>query len=140
MSALYPVPTEIANVAHIDAALYQKMYAESIENPDAFWSAQASAFLSWYSLWDEVSSATFETGHVSWFRNATLNVCVNCVDRHLPDRANQTALIWEGDDPSVEKRVTFKELHDEVCRLANALTERGDTKGDRVFIYIPIIP
>ena len=139
MSTLYPVPKEIANDAHIDAKRYQEMYAESIDNPDAFWSKQANEFLSWYRSWDEVSSATFETGHVSWFRNATLNVCVNCVDRHLPERANQIALIWEGDDPSVEKRITFQELHDEVCQLANTLTERGVSKGDRVCIYMPMI-
>jgi len=139
MSTLYPVPEVIANDAHINAELYQKMYAESVDDPDTFWSTQATTFLSWYSLWDEVSSANFETGRISWFRNATLNVCVNCVDRHLPKRANQTALIWEGDDPSVEKRVTFQELHDEVCQLANALTERGVTKGDRVCIYMPMV-
>ena len=139
MSTLYPVPEVIANDAHINGELYKKMYAESVDDPDAFWSAQATTFLSWYSQWDEVSSANFGTGHVSWFRGATLNVCVNCVDRHLPERANQTALIWEGDDPSVEKRVSFQELHDEVCQLANALTERGVIKGDRVCIYMPMV-
>ena len=140
MAASYPVPTEFARRAHIDAARYQQMYAESVADPDAFWAARAREFVDWHSEWSEVSWSDLPAGRVEWFRGATLNASYNCIDRHLSARAEQTAIIWEGDDPGDAKAITYQELHDEVCRLSNALVARGVRKGDRVCIYLPMIP
>ena len=140
MASSYPVPPDFARKAHIDEARYRAMYQESVADPDAFWAAQAREFIDWHSEWSEVSWSDLPAGRVEWFRGATLNASHNCIDRHLPARAGQTAIIWEGDDPNDDKAVTYQELHDEVCRLANALTVRGVGKGDRVCIYLPMIP
>ena len=140
MAASYPVPTEFARKAHIDAARYQAMYAESVADPDAFWAARAREFVDWHSEWSEVSWSDLPAGRVEWFRGATLNAGYNCIDRHLSARAEQTAIIWEGDDPGDAKAISYQELHDEVCRLSNALVARGVRKGDRVCIYLPMIP
>ena len=140
MASSYPVPPDFARKAHIDEARYRAMYQESVADPDAFWAAQAREFIDWHSEWSEVSWSDLPAGRVEWFRGATLNASHNCIDRHLPARAGQTAIIWEGDDPKDDKAVTYQELHDEVCRLANALTVRGVGKGDRVCIYLPMIP
>ena len=140
MASSYPVPPDFARKAHIDEARYRAMYQESVADPDAFWAAQAREFIDWHSEWTEVSWSDLPAGRVEWFRGATLNASHNCIDRHLPTRAGQTAIIWEGDDPNDDKAVTYQELHDEVCRLANALTVRGVGKGDRVCIYLPMIP
>ena len=140
MASSYPVPPDFARKAHIDEARYRAMYQESVADPDAFWAAQAREFIDWHSEWSEVSWSDLPAGRVEWFRGATLNASHNCIDRHLPTRAGQTAIIWEGDDPNDDKAVTYQELHDEVCRLANALTVRGVGKGDRVCIYLPMIP
>ena len=140
MVATYPVPPEFARTAHIDEGRYRAMYEESIADPDAFWAAQAREFLDWHSEWSEVSWSDMPAGRVEWFRGATLNASYNCIDRHLPGRAEQTAILWEGDDPGDDKAVTYQELHDEVCRLSNALVARGVRKGDRVCIYLPMIP
>ncbi len=136
----YPVPDGFRAKSHIDEAAYRAMYAESIADPDAFWSARAKEFVDWYSPWHTVSSHDFPRGEVRWFDGATLNACYNCIDRHLPERAEQTAIIWEGDDPSAHKTITYAELADAVGRLANALASRGVRKGDRVCIYMPMIP
>jgi acetyl-CoA synthetase len=137
---LYPVPAKIKSSAHIDSALYQSMYQESIQSPETFWAEQASKFLTWQKPWSKVVKSDLKKGEVAWFIDGKLNVSVNCIDRHLPERANQTALIWEGDDPAEDQMITYQQLHDQVCRLANALRERGVKKGDRVCIYMPMIP
>jgi acetyl-CoA synthetase len=137
---LYPVPESFKKNAAIDLARYKSMYEQSINSPDIFWAEQAKAFLTWQQPWTQVSRSDLKKGEVAWFIGGKLNVSVNCIDRHLPARANQTAIIWEGDDPSEDQFITYQELHDQVCRLANALRERGVKKGDRVCIYMPMIP
>ncbi len=140
MAGSYPVPPEFARDAHIDDARYRSMYQESVTDPDGFWAARAREFIDWHSEWSEVSWSDLPAGRVEWFRGATLNASYNCIDRHLPARASQIAIIWEGDDPNDDKTITYQELHDEVCRLSHALTARGVAKGDRVCIYLPMIP
>ena len=137
---IYPVPQRFRDEAHIDEARYEEMYERSVRDRDGFWSEQARAFLDWHSPFAEVCSHDFVNGHVRWFDGGTLNACANCVDRHLPERADQVAIIWEGDDPDTQKIITYRGLADEVCRLANALASRGVKKGDRVCIYMPMIP
>ncbi len=137
---MHPVPEHLKRTAHIDAQKYRSMYAQSIADPDAFWAEQANSFLSFYKPWQAVSNANFENGMFSWFDGAELNVCYNCVDRHLPTRAQQTAILWEGDDPTESSAITYATLHANVCRLANALKARGVRRGDRVCIYMPMIP
>ncbi len=136
----HKVPASFRAKAHIDRDKYLAMYKKSIENPDAFWSEQADAFITWSRRWDTVCEADFINGRFAWFKGAQLNVSYNCIDRHLKTRADQTAIIWESDDPSVDSRITYRELHQHVCRLANALKSRGVKKGDRVCIYMPMIP
>ncbi len=137
---LYPVPESFKKNAAIDLARYKSMYEQSINSPDTFWAEQATTFLTWQQPWSQVTKSDLKKGEVAWFVDGKLNVSVNCIDRHLPARANQTAIIWEGDDPSEDQFITYQELHDQVCRLANALRERGVKKGDRVCIYMPMIP
>jgi acetyl-CoA synthetase len=136
----HPVPAEWKRRAHIDAAKYREMYARSIEDNAGFWSEQAREFLHWYQPWHTVSEADFPNGRFAWFKGAKLNAAYNCIDRHLPARADQVAIIWEGDDPGHATQITYRQLHDEVCRLSNALKSRGVKKGDRVCIYMPMIP
>ena len=140
MANIYPVPQRLRDQSHIDHARYLKLYEQSVTDPDRFWSERAREFINWNSEWSEVSSHDFPAGRVSWFKGATLNACANCIDRHLPERANQVAIIWEGDDPDVQQSITYQELSDAVCRLANALASRGVKRGDRVCIYMPMIP
>ena len=140
MSQVYPVPEAAAEHAFINNDQYLTMYQRSIDDPDAFWAEQADKFLDWDEKWNTVSTANFETGQFSWFAGARLNVTTNCIDRHLPQRAGQTAIIWEGDDPDQDSRITYQQLSDEVCKLANGLRARGVKKGDRVCIYMPMIP
>ena len=140
MANIYPVEGGIRDRSHIDSERYSEMYEQSIADPDSFWSERAREFVDWYSGWTEVSSHDFPNGRVSWFKGATLNACANCIDRHLPHRASQPAIIWEGDDPDSATTITYQELSDAVCRLANALASRGVGKGDRVCIYMPMIP
>jgi len=140
MANIYPVEAGIRGRSHIDNARYVELYEQSIADPASFWSDRAREFVDWYSEWTEVSSHDFPNGRVSWFKDATLNACANCIDRHLPHRASQPAIIWEGDDPGLNTIITYQELSDAVCQLANALTSRGVSKGDRVCIYMPMIP
>lgn len=126
--------------AHINAASYQALYERSLNDPDGFWSEMASTFLSWDQPWHEVRQFNFVEGEAAWFSGGRLNVSVNCIDRHLPERADQTAFIWEGDNPEESKHVSYRELHEQVCRLSNVLKSRGVKKGDRVCIYMPMIP
>ena len=137
---VYPVPTEFAANAHIDRARYDAMYRQSVEQPSIFWAERAREFLTFEKHWDSVTDSDMKTGYTSWFAGGLLNVSVNCIDRHLATRGEQTAMIWEGDDPSVDKRITYRELHKHVCQLANALKVRGVKRGDRVCIYMPMIP
>ena len=137
---VHPVPEALKASAHIDAATYDAMYRRSVEEPDAFWSEMASEFLDWQQPWEQVCSYDFRKGEASWFAGGKLNVSVNCIDRHLESRGDQVALIWEGDDPANDTKITYRELHREVCKLANALRERGIKRGDRVCIYMPMIP
>ena len=136
---VYPVPNEIAASAHLDDATYLSMYKQSIDDPDAFWAAQADEFVTWFSRWDSVSDVDFNTADIKWFQGATLNVSYNCIDRHLNSRGDQTAIIWEGDNPEDDKKITYRELHEEVCRFANALKVQNVKKGDRVSIYMPMV-
>ena len=140
MSEIYPVPPSMKARTLIDEATYDSMYQRSIADPDGFWADQASAFLSWQQPWQTVSEADIPSGNIRWFVGGQLNVSVNCIDRHLPHRGGQTAIIWEGDDPSDDLQITYQELYEHVCQLANGLRARGVKKGDRVCIYMPMIP
>ena len=137
---LYPVSSAFSCTSHIDQARYRDLYAQSIADPQAFWSAQANEFVTWFSPWQSVLDWDYHKGHIKWFQGATLNVCYNCIDRHLAARGDQTAIIWESDEPDNDKRLTYSELHQQVCRFSNALKARGVKKGDCVCIYMPMIP
>ena len=140
MTDSYPVPSEYATQAHIDDSTYQSWYRQSVEEPDSFWDEKAREFLTWERTWDTVSEADLPKGNVTWFVGGQLNASVNCIDRHLATRSDQTAIIFEGDDPADSTHITYRELSAEVNKLANALRERGVKKGDRVCIYMPMIP
>ena len=140
MSQVYPVPEAVAEHSYINNEQYLAMYERSISDPDAFWAEQADKFLNWEEKWQTVSSANFEAGQFGWFLGGKLNVTVNCIDRHLETRADQTAIIWEGDEPTDDTKITYQELADAVGKLANGLRARGVKKGDRVCIYMPMIP
>ena len=133
-------PADLVRTAHITAEKYKELYAESVNDPDTFWGRMAKR-LDWVTQPTKIKNASF-SGDVSikWFEDGVLNACYNCIDRHLPERASQTALIWEGDDPSQSGKITYAQMKDEVSRLANALKEKGVRKGDRVTIYMPMIP
>ena len=137
---VYPVPEAFAASAHINSDRYQEMYQRSVDDPEAFWAEQAEQFVSWYKPWDKVLEWDFHEGTIRWFEGAELNVSYNCVDRHLATRAEQTAIIWEGDNPDEDKKISYRELHREICTFANVLKARGVKKGDRVCIYMPMIP
>ena len=136
----YPVPDGWADTAWINKTNYQQMYRESVEKPDSFWASQATEFLMWDAPWTSISRYDFAKGEAEWFKDGKLNVTTNCIDRHLQDRADQTAIIWEGDDPSEDKNISYQELHDQVSKMGNVLRKRGIEKGDRVCIYMPMIP
>ncbi|MDE0511667.1 MAG: acetate--CoA ligase [Gammaproteobacteria bacterium] len=137
---VYPAPAALATTAHIGAEQYKEMYAHSINEPEAFWAEQAEKFVSWYKKWDKVQDWDYDRVDIKWFTGAQLNVSYNCLDRHLETRGDDVAIIWEGDDPAMDKNITYRELHREVCRFANVLKARGAGKGDRVSIYMPMIP
>jgi acetyl-CoA synthetase len=140
MSDLIPISAVAAKSAWIDAAKYKAMYAQSIEAPEKFWGEQAK-HLTWIKPFTKTKSGNFDDDvQIKWFEDGVLNVSANCIDRHLPQRADQTAIIWEGDDPSEAKHITYAELHKEVCRFANLLKSKGVKKGNRVAIYMPMIP
>ena len=136
----YPVPANILSRTLMSDADYQRLYAESVNDTDNFWDARGKEFIDWYSPWHNVHSEDLPAGKVSWYEGAKLNLSYNCIDRHLPERANQTAIIWEGDDPDEDATITYQQLHTEVCKLANGLRARGVSKGDRVCTYMPMIP
>jgi acetyl-CoA synthetase len=137
----YPVSAGWASRAWIDAEKYREMYRRSVDDPDGFW-AEHGKRVDWIKPFTKVKNTSFDYHHVSikWFEDGTLNACANCIDRHLPKRADQTAIIWEGDDPADDRHITYRELHEEVCRFANVLKAMGAKKGDRVTIYMPMIP
>ena len=137
---VHQVPDTIKENALISEDEYEKLYKESLGNSEEFWSKQAKEYLEWASPWQQTCESDLSKGEVSWFINGKINASQNCIDRHLDKRANQVAIIWEGDDPSISKSITYQELHESVCRFANALKERGVKKGDRVCIYMPMIP
>ncbi|MBO0347132.1 acetate--CoA ligase [Roseibium sp. CAU 1637] len=139
--AVFPVPAEVAARALVDDAKYQEMYAKSVNDPEGFWGEHGKR-IDWIKPFTKVKNTSYDYDNVSikWFEDGTLNVSANCVDRHLAERGDQIAIIWEGDDPSEHKNITYKELHGEVCRFANVLKEQGVKKGDRVTIYMPMIP
>ena len=137
---LHPVPDAFRKNAAIDAGRYREMYQRSVEEPEAFWAEQAETFLDWEQKWQTVCESDMRKGEVSWFAGGKLNVSANCIDRHLDKRAEQVAIIWEGDDPAEDQMITYRQLHREVSRLGNLLRERGVKKGDRVCIYMPMIP
>src|SRR5438477_6653937 len=139
-TTLFPVPDQLAERAWIDQTKYQAMYQRSVDDPEGFWAEQGKR-LHWVKPYTKVKDVSF-TGdiHVRWYYDGILNVSYNCIDRHLPLRADQTAIIWEGDNPNEQKHVSYSELHQNVCRLANVLKARGVKKGDRVTIYMPMIP
>jgi len=139
-NVIHPVQPAWKERAHIDNDTYLAMYEQSISDPDTFWAERADEFLSWSKKWDSVQNVDFDEAHIRWFEGGKLNVCVNCVDRHLETRGDQTAIIWEGDDPTVDENITYRDLHERVCRLANVLKQRGVKKGDRVSIYMPMVP
>ncbi|MER0040182.1 MULTISPECIES: acetate--CoA ligase [unclassified Pseudomonas] len=136
----YPVSDAARQRTHLDDAAYQRLYRQSVDDPQSFWGEQAKAFLDWFKPWDEVSSGSLSKGDIRWFSGGQLNISHNCIDRHLAKRGDQVALIWEGDDPKDSASITYKQLHEQVCRLANVLRQRGVKKGDRVCIYMPMIP
>jgi len=138
---VYPVDAKAAARAHINALKYKDMYALSINDPDKFWSGEAEKFLTWSRKWDKVLEWDYDNNlNIKWFSGGKLNVSRNCLDRHLDARGDQTAIIWEADNPVTEKRITYRQLHTEVCKFANVLKGRGVKKGDRVSIYMPMIP
>ena len=137
---VYRVTNTAASQSHLNAESFQKLYKQSINSPDKFWASQAEELLYWHEPWQSISSGSFEKAEPTWFAGAKLNVAYNCIDRHLEQRGDQTAIIWEGDDPQEDKKITYRELHSDVCKFSNALKARGVKKGDRVCIYMPMIP
>ena len=138
---IHPVPAEFAKTAHIDKAKYEAMYKASVEDNEGFWAEQAKR-IDWIKPFTKVKNVNYNIPNVSikWFEDGTLNVSANCIDRHLAKRGDQVAIICEGDDPKDDAKITYKQLHEHVCRLANAMKDRGVKKGDRVCIYMPMIP
>ncbi|WP_068828317.1 acetate--CoA ligase [Pseudomonas sp. BMS12] len=136
----HPVPDAVRQRALLDNAGYLQLYQQSIEQPEAFWSEQANSFLDWFKPWDELHRSDLAKGEAEWFKGGQLNVAHNCIDRHLQKRGEQIAIIWEGDNPAESAHITYNKLHHNVSRLANVLKSRGVQKGDRVCIYMPMIP
>ena len=137
---IYNVPKDISEHSNVSESEFQVLYEQSVENPDEFWSSQAESYLDWDKKWEEVKNTNIEKGEIAWFSGGKLNASVNCIDRHLPKDKNKIAFIWEGDDPEESKNITYQDLHDEVCKFSNVLKARGVKKGDRVCIYMPMIP
>src|ERR1700712_2632517 len=138
---IYDVPAQWAGRTWVDGSKYRDMYTRSIKDPNGFWAEEAKR-IGWIKPFTKVENSSYAPGNISikWFEDGVLNVAWNCIDRHLENRGNQTAIIWEGDDPSESKHITYRELHAQVCRMANVLRNRGVSKGDRVTIYLPMIP
>ncbi|MFR9718942.1 acetate--CoA ligase [Aeromonas diversa] len=140
-SKVYPVKSQIAQHAHIDRAGYEAMYRASVENPDAFW-GEYGKIVNWMKPYTRVKNSSYDPGHVSikWYEDGLLNVSANCLDRHLSERGDKVAIIWEGDNPTEDRKLTYRELHTEVCKFANVLKAQGVHKGDVVCLYMPMVP
>ncbi|NCF28374.1 MAG: acetate--CoA ligase [Gammaproteobacteria bacterium] len=138
-SKLYDVPPDVAAKAYINNDKYNEMYQRSISDPEGFWAEQAEEFIDWIKPWNRVWNWDYDEANIAWFEGAKLNVAYNCLDRHLASRGDQVAVIWEGDDPGVDKKITYRQLHEDVCKFANVLKSRGVKKGDRVSIYMPMV-
>lgn len=138
-SKVYPILDSIQKDTHLNKEQYDVLYQRSLTDPDRFWAEQAEENIDWFEQWESVSEYDFKTGSAQWFVGGKLNVSHNCIDRHLPERAGNIALIWEGDEPDQSAKVTYRELHDRVCQLANGLKTLGVKKGDRVCIYMPMV-
>ncbi|WP_421552181.1 acetate--CoA ligase [Pseudomonas yamanorum] len=136
----FPTADAVRRAAQLSQEDYQRLYRQSVEQPDTFWAEQAKRFLDWSTPWQTVQKSDIKTGAAQWFAGGQLNVSYNCIDRHLAQRADQPAFIWEGDDPAKSSKITYRQLHQNVSRLANVLKSRGVKKGDRVCIYMPMIP
>ncbi|TVP98107.1 MAG: acetyl-coenzyme A synthetase, partial [Roseinatronobacter sp.] len=142
MPDIYPASEDFIAKAHVDSDMYEKMYAASISDPEAFW-AEHGKRIDWIKPFTKVKNTTFELGKVDikWFEDGTLNVAANCIDRHIATRGDQTAIIWEADDPKTPaQHITYRELLDQTSRMANVLKAQGVGKGDRVVLYLPMIP
>ena len=140
-SKVYDVLPHAAQRTLIDEASYQAMYKRSIEDPEGFWTDMANEHVHWFRKWDKVSDWSFDGDvGIRWFDGAKVNVAYNCLDRHLEERGDKPAILWEGDQPGEERRITFRELHAEVCKFSNVLKSKGVSKGDRVCIYMPMVP
>jgi acetyl-CoA synthetase len=137
---IYKVPASFSKTADINLKKYKSYYKNSIKDPQNFWGKQATQFISWFSPWKKVFSGSFKKHNPRWFIGGKLNACYNCVDRHLETQRNTAAVIWQGDDPSESRTLTYGELHEKVCRFANVLKKQGIKKGDRICIYLPMIP
>lgn len=137
---IYPVNPEHAHRSELDREKYQAMYQQSLDDPDVFWSEQAKKFINWFTPWKKLTSGSFEEANIRWFEGAKLNASYNCLDRHLETIPDQTAIIWEGNEPDQSRNISYRELHEEVSRFANALKGLGVRKGNRVCIYLPMIP
>ena len=137
---IYNPSEQIIKNSNISESEFEELYKDSLSNPDEFWGAQAETYLDWDKKWTQVSENNIEKGEFTWFKGGQLNASVNCIDRHLPENKNKVALIWEGDDPEESRKITYQELHDEVCKFSNVLKSRNIKKGDRVCIYMPMIP
>ncbi len=138
---VYNVPAEWASRAWVDNAKYQEMYKRSVEDPNGFWGEMGKR-IDWIKPYTRVKNTSFDSHNVSikWYEDGTLNVSANCIDRHLKTRADQVAIIWEGDDPTQDEKITYRQLHERVCKFANVLKANGVKKGDRVTVYLPMIP
>jgi acetyl-CoA synthetase len=136
---VFEVADSFKGSAWIDDATYQKMYNESVQNPEEFWAKQAER-LHWNRKWDKVMDVNYHEAEIKWFEGGQINVAYNCLDRHLEERGDQVAIIWESDDPNVDRKITYRELHEEVCKFSNVLKSNGVNKGDRVCLYLPMIP
>ncbi|MEP7704432.1 acetate--CoA ligase [Paraglaciecola sp. 25GB23A] len=141
MGSLYPVPEQAKLNSHLTPSEHQRLYKQSVEQPEVFWAEQAK-MLDWYKQPTKIKNTSFDSHnvHINWFEDGELNLSYNCIDRHLATRGNVTAIIWEGDDPQSHDLISYQRLHDEVCKLANGLKKLGVKKGDRVAIYMPMIP
>lgn len=139
---LFPVKSDFAKNANIDFKTYEQMYQASVENPESFWAEQAEKNLHWFKKWSKVKDTSFKSPvHINWFQDGELNVSYNCIDRHLDKKGDQVALIWEADDTETPSRkITYNELHKQVCRFANLLKDMGAKRGDHIAIYMPMIP
>ena len=138
---IFPVPEEISERSYIDNTKYLELYQQSVDNPEKFWAAQGKR-IDWIKPYNKIKDVSYEKNdvHIKWYYDGTLNACENCIDRHLPTRGDQVAIIWEGDNPAEDKKITYNELYKEVCKFSNAMKSLGVKKGDRVTIYLPMIP